>query len=493
MSNVHDLKKREAQIAATEETLNKDRTELQEVKRQLIAQRQQIAIESQRINAEKQRLAENQNRKMAQATKSYLGTVEPYQDSDEWTSWVERLELYFDANDIEDAKKRVSILLTNVGAKWYTLIKNLSAPTPPKEKTSAEIVNLVNNHVQPAPSVIAERYKFKKCVQEENENINQFCAKLKAAARYCEFAGELNDHLRNQFVWGVANETIKKKLLSEKQLTYEKAVQIADATEIVIKDAAGMSSRGSSINVVREARDLRRKNFPAGNSALGNSDKGKSKTNNNSNNNNKNCFRCSGLNHSPANCRFIEYMCNICSKKGHIARACRSKNKVNHNKKNNNLNDQIKNGEKNSNRDENKQHFVDECNNLYFNNRESREDFFVVEESKFSEKFYLTVSIDKKAVKMEIDTESAIAAIPRNFYEKNFNSYPLTKTSRTFVDYIGNIMSPVGFFKVNVVYNEISGDFNLFVFDGKSNPIIGREWLRPLKIINESNHEPSPI
>lgn len=238
---------------------------------------------------------------MAQATKSYLGTVEPYQDTDEWTSWAERLELYFDANEIEDAKKRVEILLTNVGTKRYTLIKNLSAPAAPREKTITEIVDLVKNHVQPVPSIIVERYKFKKCVQDDNESINQFCAKMKAATRYCEFAAELNNHLRDQFVWGVANKTIKKKLLSEKELTYEKAAQITVATEAAIKDAAGMSSRGSSINVVREAKDQRKKIFPAGNSAPGNIDKGKKSTNNNGNNN-KNCFRCNGMNHAPANC-----------------------------------------------------------------------------------------------------------------------------------------------------------------------------------------------
>lgn len=158
----------------------------------------------------------------------------------------------------------------------------------------------MKDHVQPAPSVIAERYKFKKCVQGEGDSVNQFCARLKAATTHCHFRGELNNNLRDQFVWGIAADTIKKKLLSEKELTFEKAVQIAVATESAIKDAAGMSPRPSAINVIREGKDHRKKNFPPSNNlSSGGGEKGKQ------NNGEKKCFRCNGANHAPSDCRYI--------------------------------------------------------------------------------------------------------------------------------------------------------------------------------------------
>ena len=47
------------------------------------------------------------------------------------TAYLERAELYFDANDVADEKK-VPVLLSNIGAKTYGLLRSLVAPKAPK-------------------------------------------------------------------------------------------------------------------------------------------------------------------------------------------------------------------------------------------------------------------------------------------------------------------------------------------------------------------------
>ena len=37
------------------------------------------------------------------------------------------------------------------------------------------------------------------------------------------------------------------------------------------------------------------------------------------------CFRCGRTNHKAPQCRFKDLLCSYCNKKGHLARACRSK------------------------------------------------------------------------------------------------------------------------------------------------------------------------
>ena len=79
---------------------------------------------------------------------SLHGTVGEFQQGQEdWTSYCERLEQYFTANDVADADKRRAIFLSCCGASTYQLVRNLVAPDKPTTKTFAELVTLVEQHL----------------------------------------------------------------------------------------------------------------------------------------------------------------------------------------------------------------------------------------------------------------------------------------------------------------------------------------------------------
>ena len=63
-----------------------------------------------------------------------------------WATYVERLEFYFIANGIDDPVKKRAVLLTVSGPATYKLIRNLSAPKKPSEKSYDELVALVKSH-----------------------------------------------------------------------------------------------------------------------------------------------------------------------------------------------------------------------------------------------------------------------------------------------------------------------------------------------------------
>ena len=48
-----------------------------------------------------------------------------------WDMYVERLELYFVANNMKEAKKKRAILVIVCGPVTYKLIRNLAAPQKP--------------------------------------------------------------------------------------------------------------------------------------------------------------------------------------------------------------------------------------------------------------------------------------------------------------------------------------------------------------------------
>ena len=75
------------------------------------------------------------------------GKINQFDPSHEaWATYVEWLELYFIANGIEDPEKKRAVLLTVSGPTTYKLIRNLSSPKKPAEKSYDELVVLIKSH-----------------------------------------------------------------------------------------------------------------------------------------------------------------------------------------------------------------------------------------------------------------------------------------------------------------------------------------------------------
>ena len=65
-----------------------------------------------------------------------IGKLEQYNEkAEDWCSYIERLEMYFKANDVSDEKK-VPVLISSMGPSTYALLKDLLAPALPSTKTS---------------------------------------------------------------------------------------------------------------------------------------------------------------------------------------------------------------------------------------------------------------------------------------------------------------------------------------------------------------------
>ena len=93
---------------------------------------------------------------------SYFGRMENFDPKvEEWSTYVERLEMFCVVNNVPD-EKRASNLLTLIGGKTYALLTSLTTPTKPTELSFTEIVEIMGRHLTSKLIVIAERYKFQK-------------------------------------------------------------------------------------------------------------------------------------------------------------------------------------------------------------------------------------------------------------------------------------------------------------------------------------------
>ncbi len=66
--------------------------------------------------------------------------------SETWVEYTVRLEQYFIANDTPDEKMR-AILISQVGAATYHLMKSLTAPSKPTDKTYAQLVEPLSGSI----------------------------------------------------------------------------------------------------------------------------------------------------------------------------------------------------------------------------------------------------------------------------------------------------------------------------------------------------------
>ena len=98
---------------------------------------------------------------------SKIGRLEFVYTTDDWTTYAERIEHYFKANDVAEDKKA---LLASIGGKTFTLLRSLTAPGKPGDKQYGELVELLRKHLNPKPIVISERFRFFKRDQREGES-----------------------------------------------------------------------------------------------------------------------------------------------------------------------------------------------------------------------------------------------------------------------------------------------------------------------------------
>lgn len=175
------------------------------------------------------------------------GTTTPFDPTlEDWTTYVERLQMYFIANDIDDNAKKRAILLSVCGPTTYQLIRNLAQPKKPSDLSYAELVQLLSNHYFPSQSVSVQRFRFNSRCRHPGETVASYIAELRRLSEHCQFGESLDTMLRDRLVCGINDERMQRRLLAEPELTCRKAVQLAQAIESAeqnVRDLHKSSSR----------------------------------------------------------------------------------------------------------------------------------------------------------------------------------------------------------------------------------------------------------
>jgi len=170
-----------------------------------------------------------------------IGHYSPEQETIE--NYLTRLESWLAVNDIEDAGKKRDSLLAEVGPKPFATLTDLSFPTPVRQKTFAELQELLTAHYKTGNTTLSERLKLHRRQQGPQETIADYIVALKQLAINCNFGETLEERLRETFAFGVSNPKLRKRLLEESQkenFSWTSAKNIALAMETVDRDTANV-------------------------------------------------------------------------------------------------------------------------------------------------------------------------------------------------------------------------------------------------------------
>ena len=395
---------------------------------------------------------------------SLYGAIGEYiSGEEEWEQYIERLMCYFEANDIPVGKQR-AIFLSVVGAKTYNIVRSLSQ-NKPTQKTFAELVELMKTHLHPAPNEIAERFRFNSRVRKETESISQYVMALRKLSEHCNFADKVNEHIRDRLVCGVRNEKVQQRLLSEKGLTLERALEIATSMEAAArytKEIMGgrVVENVASVNMQRAERvPFERAPFERVPFERVPYER-------------KECYRCGSTSHLADTCPFKNKDCFNCLKRGHTRRKCRqNERREKEDKAIKNLDRVVESKSEVESRNREEMHEGIKMMHLYsLGNRKSPP-------------ISIEMVIGGKKVEMEVDTGATVTVM--GLAKCRELGLPLKDLKETMVrlkTYTGEVVKPEGVLNVVVKYEGQVETLPLVVVKGEVPALLGRNWLMKIRL-----------
>lgn len=379
--------------------------------------------------------------------KQITGHIETYVIGDDFNDYIERMDALIGLNEIA-AAAQMNFCIGFCGGDLYKIIKSCIAPTKITEITYVEMKNKLKEYFEPKLNKTAERFKFYSRQQKEEESVSDYLVELKALSRTCEFGTYLNEALCDKIVFGVKDQKTQAALLREKELTFDKACQIAKSFELSSQHTELMNSE-NMVSVFARNR--------LGPKTDGNRfERGRKKT------------------------RYANYECFSCGLPGHTKRQCR-----NNSKRSNKFDGNFKRGQQRGKIHE----LQDECSRSENGNSDNDdmsdegEDLGIDFLNHMAGKgpTLLEVNVNDKIVQMEIDTGACQSVFSEADKNELFPNITIHKYKSNISVVTGDPVKVLGYIKVTISkpdsVEKHSAKAIVIATKRKFTPLLGRTWL----------------
>ena len=226
----------------------------------------------------------------------------------EFGSWRQKFHGYSlltGVNRLAQPEQKAA-LLALLDDDWTRVVR-YGLPIP-EDADMNTIIMAMQTHLRRQRNIIIDRRDFYMRVQEAGETVDDFLCGLKEIASFCDFCHHCQDNrFRDRVVVGTRDEEARRRMLEEPDITLQKAVDIARASENAASNSSAIRDPAGS-TLARVSQYQRSRGRPR--------DRSTEKT----------CPRCGGEVHrSAGDCRAVKRTCRACGKVGHFASVCRSR------------------------------------------------------------------------------------------------------------------------------------------------------------------------
>ncbi|XP_044731834.1 uncharacterized protein K02A2.6-like isoform X2 [Chrysoperla carnea] len=229
-----------------------------------------------------------------------------------WKQWKNSFEWYAEATNLskKSAKKQVATFMTVIGPEALEIYDSLELSDAEK-KDLIVIIEKFEKYFIPKQNKTYERLLFNKMMQSQQQTFDEFLTLIINQVNKCQFGALKDELLCDKIVVGIINDEVRKKLLSEDELKYDKAVSICRAAELAEKHLSEMkiSEQLQTLPV----NEIRKNNIRSS------SDHTTEKSNDNFF-----CRRCNSK-HGKRACPAYGKKCQKCGVPGHFKETCRTR------------------------------------------------------------------------------------------------------------------------------------------------------------------------
>lgn len=375
-----------------------------------------------------------------------------------WTQWFPLFENFILASGASNynADRRKAILLHCLGAEGQRTFNSMTEDfiaVEDGDSVYVKAVKMLKEHFSPIMNVVVERYNFRKRCQLPNEPVDQYITALRELVVTCAYDGLTNDMIRDQLVEKTNSHRIRDRLLMAKQLTLNKAIEIARHTEQAIKEAKSLTEGEATTQA--SVQFVKRHQKPAASN----------KKQQNTPTSRDKCYRCGSKAHkaNAANCPAKTAKCHSCGKMGHYSSVCRSSasGKVHQ------VREQVAESEYSEYSDE----YVLSIN------------------SPAEDAIYATVILGSslQPTRMLVDTGSHNTLIPDNVFKSLYtgSDIELSPPDINLYGYGDTRIDLLGYFDTSVTYEGRIGSGKIYV-SKRGTPILGRNFFKALRMTVQS-------
>ena len=155
----------------------------------------------------------------------------------EWKLFKQRFELYLLASEknSKPEEAKVALLLTCGGNELLQIYNSFEFPAAASSssldpaKVLKTVLDKFDAYFAPRRNELASRYKFRKCLQSADESIDTYITRLKILVKDCNYEDQRDKELRDQIVFGCADDKLRQKFFEQEDLTLQKATDVSVA------------------------------------------------------------------------------------------------------------------------------------------------------------------------------------------------------------------------------------------------------------------------